>query len=153
MIRTAIADDLEGLRRVYRRASLSNEGDRENLLASPEVLIWNSSPGETRVAVDDAGAVLGFATVITGNGGRELDDLFVDPDRMRQGIAMQLVRDAALSAEADGVPWIEVTGNPHAAEFYAAAGFVYLGEASTLFGPAPRLRLTVPKKRQGSELR
>ena len=147
MIRTMVADDLQGVRAVYRRASLSNDGDRASLLASPEVLVWDGTPEQTRVAVDVAGEVLGFATVITVEGGRELDDLFVDPDRMRQGIAMQLIRDAASSAEEAGVPWIEVTGNPHAAEFYAAAGFVYLREAQTLFGPAPRLRLTLSTTR------
>ena len=144
IIRTATSEDLDGLRDIFRRASLSNSGDRQNLLGSPEMLIWNFSSGLTRVAVDEAGALLGFATVFGLDGGRELDDLFVDPNRRRQGIALRLIRDAVESAEADGVPWIEVTGNLHAAEFYAAAGFVHVGVALTAFESAPRLRLTVP---------
>ena len=145
IIRSATSADLDGVRDVYRRASLSNAGDRENLLASPDLLLWEHSSGVTRVAVEED-TVLGFATVTTIDGESELDDLFVDPDRRRQGIAMRLIHDAVAAAAADGVRWIEVTGNPHAAEFYAAAGFVSVGRAMTLFGPAPRMRLYVDSR-------
>jgi len=66
--------------------------------------------------------------------------LFVDPDAMRQGVATQLVQEAASEANRSGVPWIEVTGNEHASEFYASVGFVRVGVEQTLFGPIPRLR-------------
>jgi GNAT superfamily N-acetyltransferase len=93
------------------------------------------------VAVDDDGRILGFATVADNENGQELVDLFVDPDEMRKGVASQLVLDAVSEGRRHGVPCIEVTGNQHAAEFYASAGFVRIGEEHTLFGPAPRLRL------------
>ena len=141
--RLATEDDLGVLRDLYRRSSLSNENDRANLLATPEALHWAGdgiAERRTRVALDKDGRILGFATAVDINGGQELEDLFVDPDAMRQGVATQLVQDAVSEATRSGVPWIEVTGNQHAAEFYASAGFVRVGDEQTLFGPAPRLR-------------
>jgi GNAT superfamily N-acetyltransferase len=145
---TRLADerDLEELRTVFRRASLSNAGDRANLLASPAALHWTGSgiaTGSTRVATDHSGRVLGFATVLPIEGGLELEDLFVDPDAMRQGVATRLVLDVVADAARDGVAWIEVTANDHAAKFYASAGFVKVGDEQTSFGPAPRLRRDV----------
>ncbi len=141
--RLATEDDLGVLRDLFRRASLGNENDRVNLLATPGALHWAGdgiARRRTRVALDADGNILGFATVVDIDGGQELEDLFVDPDAMRQGVATQLVQEAASEATRSGVPWIEVTGNQHAAEFYASAGFVRVGVEQTLFGPAPRLR-------------
>src|SRR3954452_6854519 len=107
--RTATFDDLGVLRELYRRSSLSNEGDRANLLASPEVLHWTGeglAAGRTRVATDGRDRILGFATVVTIEGGLELEDLFVDPVAMRQGVATRLVLDAAARAATEGAPWI-----------------------------------------------
>ena len=141
--RLATEDDLGVLRDLFRRSSLSNQYDRANLLASREALQWAGdgiAQRRTRVAVDGDGSILGFATAVEMGGGQELEDLFVDPDVMRQGVATQLVEEVVSEARRSGVPWIEVTGNQHAAEFYASAGFVRVGDEQTLFGPAPRLR-------------
>jgi hypothetical protein len=54
LIREAVPADLPGLRDVYRRSSLSNQGDRESLLANPDVLEFPgpaAGDGRTRVAV------------------------------------------------------------------------------------------------------
>ncbi|MEJ7634837.1 GNAT family N-acetyltransferase [Aeromicrobium sp.] len=141
--RPATDEDLPSLRDLYRRSSLSNESYRANLLAVPEALHWSGdgvAAGRTLVAVDTDSRILGFVTTVDIDGGRELEDLFVDPDAMRQGVATQLVQDAVLDAMRCGMPWIEVTGNRHAAEFYASVGFVRVGDEQTLFGLAPRLR-------------
>jgi GNAT superfamily N-acetyltransferase len=141
--RLATEDDLGALRALFRRSSLSNENDRANLLATPEALRWSGdgiAKGCTRVAVGVDGSILGFATAVDIDGGQELEDLFVDPDAMRHGVATQLVQEAVSDATRAGIPWIEVTGNQHAAQFYASAGFIQVGEEPTLFGPAPRLR-------------
>jgi GNAT superfamily N-acetyltransferase len=148
--RPATDRDLEALRGLYRRSSLSNEGDRDSLLASPEVLHWagdHLAAGKTRAATYAQGRILGFATVVSIEGGREVEDLFVDPDAMRRGVATRLVIDAVADAVRDGVPWIEVTANRHAAEFYASVGFVWVRDEETLFGPAPRLRREVTPSR------
>lgn len=68
-VRTASPSDLEELRDIYRRASLSNENDRAPLLGSPEFLVWDGdlAAGRTRLASDPDGRVLGFATVLRGS--------------------------------------------------------------------------------------
>ena len=142
-IRDSDADDLEALNDVFRRASLSNEGDRALLLAHPEVLVITAEDlagGRTRAAID-ADRIVGFATVVRGEAALELDALFVDPERMRQGIATALVDDALSLARELGLDRIEVMGNDHAMAFYLAAGFEVVGVVDTPLGvPAARLR-------------
>ncbi len=90
LIRSATADELPAIRDVFRRAALSNEGDRAWIEAHPDEFgldETNVIEGRTRVAVVD-GQIVGFATLV----GSELEDLFTDPDWMRQGIATALVR-------------------------------------------------------------
>lgn len=64
MIRLGTLADLPACSGVYRRASLSNAGDRDNLLAHPEYLVLGSAGlAEGRVYVADVdGSVAGFAT-------------------------------------------------------------------------------------------
>jgi predicted N-acetyltransferase YhbS len=78
---------------------------------------------------------------VAAGDGLELDDLFVDPDRMRQGIARALVADALDAARRDGASGIGVVANGHALAFYRAVGFVESGTEQTLFGPAVRMWL------------
>jgi len=144
-IRTASASDLDALRDVRARASMSNEGDRENLVAHPELLDFAGegiADGRTRAAVVDD-RVIGFSTVIVTGDVDDLDDLFVDPGWMRHGVGLALMRDVVERARTRGARYVEVTANPHALEFYAAAGFEPHGEADTLFGPAPRLQIVL----------
>ena len=145
-VRTADAADLPALREVYRRSSLSNAGEVDVLLAHPEVLVLpdaNVLGGRTRVAVDPQGVLVGFATVVGDGPSRELDDLFVDPDHQRRGVATLLLADAAERTRRDGATRIEVTGNPHALEFYESVGFVRVGEVSTELGTGIRMHLDV----------
>jgi predicted N-acetyltransferase YhbS len=145
-VRTAVAADLHAVREVFREASLSNVGDRAVLLAHPEVLVWPGTAvaeGRTRVAVDDDDAVVGFATAVPVGEEWELEDLFVRPERMRQGVARRLVQDTLVLAARSGVRTVRVSANPHAMAFYTAVGFVPDGTAETRFGPVPRLRLDV----------
>ena len=143
MIRLGTPADLAAASSVYRRASLSNEGDRDNLLAHPEFLILGPeglAEGRTHVAEQD-GTVVGFATWAEADGTVDLEDLFVDPDYRRRGIASELVRRIAEVLRARGVQRLEVTANPHAMEFYRSAGFTDYGTADTDFGAAPRMVL------------
>jgi GNAT superfamily N-acetyltransferase len=148
VIRLGTPADLPACSGVYRRASLSNAGDRDNLLAHPEYLILGPeglAEGRMYVAEED-GSVVGFATwagATQPGGAIELEDLFVDPDWRRRGIAAALVGHIADVLRARGVRRLEVTANPHAQGFYAAAGFIDCGVAETAFGPAPRKRLTI----------
>jgi ribosomal protein S18 acetylase RimI-like enzyme len=143
MIRLGTSADLAAARSVYRRASLSNAGDRDKLLAHPDYLILGPAglaEGRTHVAEQD-GTVVGFATWAESDGTIELEDLFVDPDYMRRGIASELVRRISDVSRARGAARLEVTANPHAMAFYRSAGFVYCGTTTTELGIAPRLVL------------
>ena len=145
MIRLGVPADLPAAMGVYRRASLSNAGDRDNLLAHPEFLILGPeglAEGRTYVAEED-GSVVGFATWAETDGSIELEDLFVDPGWMRRGIATALVSHVVDVLRARGVQCLEVTANPHAQGFYSAAGFIDCGVDQTDFGTAPRKRLAI----------
>ena len=146
MIRLGTMADQPACAAVYRRASLSNAGDRANLLAHPEYLILGPeglAEGRMYVA-EEGGSVVGFATWAAQAGGTiELEDLFVDPDWRRRGIAAALVSYIVDVLRARGVRWLEVTANPHAEGFYSAAGFIDCGVAETVFGAMPRKRLTI----------
>jgi GNAT superfamily N-acetyltransferase len=147
-IRLACAGDLPALRNVFRRSSLSNEGDRELLLARPEVLELADEgiiEGRTRVGVGADDEILGFITTrLLDACVLEIEDLFVDPGWMRTGVASRLVEDLLATAGRDGVGRIEVTANPHAAAFYRHVGFVKGDDSETRLGGAPRMYLTVP---------
>ena len=145
MIRLGTSADLAAAASVYRRASLSNEGDRDNLLAHPDYLILGPAglaEGRTHVAEED-GSLVGFATWAETDGIIELEDLFVDPRYMRRGIATALVNRIADVLRARDVERLEVTANPHALGFYRAAGFTDCGVAQTQFGAAPRMVLSI----------
>ena len=113
------------------------------MLANPDAIVLDEVPvrdGRTRVALADE-RIVGFATLLFGDVA-ELEDLFVDPDWMRQGVGTALIEDAVAIARSRGFTRIEVTGNDHAREFYAAVGFVVVGTVITPLGPtAPRMHL------------
>jgi GNAT superfamily N-acetyltransferase len=145
VIRLGTSADLPATAGVYRRASLSNQGDRDKLLAHPEFLILGPeglAEGRTYVAEED-GSVVGFATWAQDGAVTELEDLFVDPGWRRRGIAAALVSHVVDVLRARGVPVLEVTANSHAEGFYRAAGFVDCGVVETALGVAARKRLAI----------
>jgi GNAT superfamily N-acetyltransferase len=144
MIRLGTLADLAALTDIYRRASLSNPGDRDRLLAHPEYLVLEPdglAEGRTHVAEED-GSVVGFATwAETDGGGMELEDLFVDPQWMRRGIATALVTCICDVLQSRGADTLEVTASPDALGFYRSVGFIDIGVAQTVFGSAPHMQL------------
>ena len=146
--------DVPALSDIFRRASLSNEGDRANLLAHPDALEFSAravEEGRVRVAaIDDR--IVGFATVLVTEQIGELDDLFVDPDWRRRRIATALVLDALDRAAHQELTHIEVTANGHALAFYESVGFVSDGMRQTRFGPGYRMHIIVPPLPRSAEL-
>jgi GNAT superfamily N-acetyltransferase len=141
-IRDAEMTDLEDLRGVFRRASLSNENDRGPLMEHPEWLVLSDRgvrEGRTRVAVGEGDAVVGFATYLISDGVAELEDLFVDPPWMRRGIGQALVIDISARLREQLFENLEVTANPHAMAFYEHLGFAEARIVDTEFYPAPRM--------------
>src|SRR5947208_923664 len=122
VVRHLRADDHPALQRIFERASLANAGDRDALLAHPEVLQLSDdhfSRGRSQVAMLSDGKVVGFAsTNVSGVGSLELDDLFLDPDWQRCGAARRLLAQIVTEAVAERVLRIEVTANDDALGFY-----------------------------------
>ena len=142
-IRDALPGDIDQITELFRRSSLSNDADRASIIANPEVLEFDPvcvHENRTRIAIQD-GRVVGFATTAPNGDAAELDDLFVDPDWMRRGIASDLISDVERRARDRGATRIEVTANTHAMAFYQHVGFVQDGEAQTEGGPQPRMHL------------
>jgi ribosomal protein S18 acetylase RimI-like enzyme len=144
IIRTAGPDDLSRVRTVYRRSSLSNEGDRDALLQHPQYLVLPGEgllEGRMRVTEHPNIGIVGFATIERQSSTAELVDLLVDPESMRQGVARALITDAVATLAADGVAFLEVTGNPHAMAFCTAMGFEVVDTVTTPLGSGFRMRL------------
>ena len=71
-----------------------------------------------QVAVGADDEILGFITTLPLDAcALEIEDLFVDPDWMRTGVASRLVEDLVATASRNGVLRIAVTANPHANAF------------------------------------
>jgi GNAT superfamily N-acetyltransferase len=142
-IRDADLGDMPSLRRVFRDASLSNVEDRPALLAHPAVLELSDTAvrdGRTRVAT--AGdEVVGFASVVDAGDGIELEDLFVAPAWMRQGVGRALIGDVVRMGRERSAGRVVVTANLHARAFYEDVGFAPGGETPTEFGTGLRMHL------------
>ena len=135
-IRLARPEEREDLEALQRRASTALPEYREQLEAHPDAIDLPAeliARGEVLVAEID-GAVAGFAAVVGG----ELDGLFVEPDRWKQGIGAALVEAAAHEARRRGLS-LTVVAAPGAREFYEKCGFSLEAEAQTRFGPALRM--------------
>jgi GNAT superfamily N-acetyltransferase len=145
VIRLGTPTDYPAVAAVFRRASLFNDGDRDDLLAYPQHLVLQPdglSQGRTYVA-ETHGSVIGFASWVQTVETVDLEDLFVEPVWMRRGVATALVARIVDVLRSHGVSCLEVTANPHALGFYRRAGFRDIGTAMTEFGRAPRMALVI----------
>lgn len=137
IIRTAIAAERKALEAFQLRASLTNEGDREALLANPDAIVI---PSEQLVAgrvfvAELSGTTVGFSAIEPrADGAMELDALFVDPNVRRHGVGRLMVEHCAAVARKARSKALHVIGNPHAREFYLACGFEQNGAIDTRFG-------------------
>jgi N-acetylglutamate synthase-like GNAT family acetyltransferase len=142
-MRLATVLDHATLEALQWRASLMWEEDRDALLSHSDAIeIPIAQLHEGRVIVAEKnGTIAGFAVVLPRKDeSAELDGLFVDPGRWRTGIGTRLIQAATAKAVADGADFLYVVGNPRAAEFYYACGFVLTGREQTRFGIGLSLR-------------
>jgi GNAT superfamily N-acetyltransferase len=120
-IRPARSDEQTMLESVQRRASLSNPGDRDALLANRDAIalpIEQITEGCVFVAERDSVAV-GFAAVVPRpDNDAELDALFVEPQLRKHGIERRLVDHIAEVARLRAASFLHLIGNPHARGFY-----------------------------------
>ena len=143
VIRRAQIPEQKNLEELERRAGLANRGDREAILAHPEIIevpLEQIAAGDVFV-LEANGIVAGFASVKSRqDGDTDLDGLFVDPVMQRRGYGRLLVEHCAAVARARGSRYLHVIGNLHAEAFYLATGFDRLGPCETRFGPALLMR-------------
>jgi N-acetylglutamate synthase-like GNAT family acetyltransferase len=137
VVRPARQTERSSLEALQRRASLSNPGDRDALLAHPDAIalpLEHITDGDVFVAERD-GVVVGFATLLPRpDGHAELEALFVEPSLWKGGIGRVLVDHCARVARQRSSPILHVVGNPHAEGFYIACGFRTAGTVDTRFG-------------------
>ena len=146
LIRQAAISEQRELEELQWRASLTNAGDRDALLAHPDAIeLPLRQIAEGRVFVAEwNGKIVGFAALEPrADGDSELDALFVDPNMRRRGIARSLVEYCAQAARTRKSVVLNVVGNPHAKEFYTACGFNVIGTAETRFGTGLVMRMKV----------
>ena len=146
LIRCAESCEQKELEALQLRASLTNAGDRDALLAHPDAIqlpLEQITAGRVFVA-EWNGSIVGFAVVEPrADGESELDGLFVDSNVRRRGIGRLLVEYCARVAGTQNSVALNVVGNPHAKDFYTACGFEVIGSSQTRFGPALLMRMTV----------
>lgn len=146
LIRRAVKSEQKELEELQLRASLTNEGDRDALLAHPDAIelpVAQIAAGGVFVA-ECNGEIVGFAAVEPrADGNSELDALFVDPDMRRRGIARLLVEHCVEVARTRKSAALCVVGNPHAKDFYVACGFIVTGTEETRFGTGLLMRRDV----------
>jgi N-acetylglutamate synthase-like GNAT family acetyltransferase len=143
VIRAAVMAELQALEAVQLRASLTNDGDREALLANPDAIrIPLEQVAAGRVFVAELnGETLGFSAIeLRVDGQTELDALFVEPKIRRHGVGRLMVEYCAEVARKQGSTALHVIGNPHAEDFYLACGFEQTGTTQTRFGVGLQMR-------------
>ena len=143
LIRRAVVSEQKELEALQLRASLTNAGDRDALLAHPDAIeLPMDQIAAGRVFVSERnGAIVGFAALQPRpDGDVELDALFVDPDVRRCGVGKSLVDHCVQIVRAQGSAALCVIGNPHAYDFYSACGFNVVGTIQTRFGPGFLMR-------------
>lgn len=142
-IRPAILSERYDLEGLQWRASLSNPGDRDALIAHPDAIDLPAdqiATGCVFVAERD-GVNLGFAAVLPrADHNVELDGLFVEPHIWKQGVGRVLVEHCASVARGQGAAALHVIGNAEAEDFYKSCGFEIIGSHETRFGPGILMR-------------
>jgi GNAT superfamily N-acetyltransferase len=151
LVRLGSVDDVPAMAAVFRRAVLTNEGDRDLLSEHPELTKCDPPSADDVVLVAEVtGRLVGFATArALADETLAVLDLFVDPDHMRSGIGRALINAVVAAATGRGCTRIEVEANRHAVAFYGRVGFVEAEEVQLEFGTAQRMvmSLHVPSRR------
>jgi GNAT superfamily N-acetyltransferase len=142
-IRGAEPSERDALTELHRRSSSIWVEDRPFFEQHPEVFGVGAEAiveQRVRVALDAQGRRLGFATICSRpDGACELEDLFVEPEAMRNGVGRALVEDAAACARRIGDGRMTVVAGERTLPFYEPLGFVVREHVQTQFAPALRL--------------
>jgi len=90
---------------------------RDDLTFTPEAIMR-----KTVLVAEHRGRMLGIVGVDTARPTAELEDLWVEPDVMRQGIGRRLFYAGLDLARAAGARTLSIVSDPNAEEFYLRMG-------------------------------
>lgn len=139
MIRRGQTNEKASLEALQLRASMALGEYQDVLLARPDAISLPAHQIEKRnvLVATEGGQLTGFAAIeFREDGSAELDGLFVEPTRWREGIGTRLVKAAQRLAKSRGSKVLTVIANPTAQQFYERCEFSVTGMAQTRFGPA-----------------
>ena len=90
----------------------------------------------------DGDSIVGFYTLESMPAGAyELEALFVEPEHIGGGVGRLLIQDAVRRLSERGVERLIIQGDPHATEFYVAAGARQVGTRESGSVPGRELPL------------
>lgn len=119
--------------------SLLEQWAQSGIISPEEIatqLVYKVCAGETAVAWT--------RLLVPRNQPAFLEDLWVQPAWMGQGLGRQLFQHAAFLAQNHGAQALELDADPHAVPFYQRLGCVIIGESLTMWGRmVPRLHIAL----------
>lgn len=89
---------------------------------------------EHGIVAEDGGAIVGYAIVRVEADKAFLRNLFVEPNRFREGIGKGLFQESVRFARQRGAKTIILGGDPHAIGFYKRMGMRRIGDEPSLAG-------------------
>ncbi|MCO5217702.1 MAG: GNAT family N-acetyltransferase [Thermomicrobiales bacterium] len=101
-----------------------------------------SCDGESTWVIEVDGQLAGFGELLTQLAPAILDDLFIDPTFIGQGLGGRLLQHLITLARDRGISAIEFDAEPHAVGFYERYGAHTIGERSSTVVPGRTLPIT-----------
>jgi GNAT superfamily N-acetyltransferase len=149
VIRRALPRDAPALTRVAHAAK------RYWRYPAPWIALWRDALTVTSGFVErspvycavEGDRILGFYALIGRGPTRELEHMWVLPERMGAGVGRRLLAHAQATAAADGARFLAIASDPYAVSFYLGMGARLIGD----FPSTPRGR-TLPLLRLSTEL-
>jgi GNAT superfamily N-acetyltransferase len=131
-LRLAQADEAESLTALCVRSKAHWGYDAEFMQLSTEALTVESKDivaGRVLIAVDGNGQPLATASVLGDGETVDLEQMFVDPSAMRQGLGRMMFMSAVRLARKLGARRMTILADPNAAPFYERMGARFVRHA------------------------
>lgn len=143
LIRPALPDETDALTAIALEAK-AHWGYDDDFMerCREELTITLAKMGRYRIRVAQVGReIAGFSAMNAEGDAADVEDLFVSPRFMGQGIAHRLMEDMLNHARRHGIRLVHVEADPNATGFYEREGFSLCGEAPS--GSIPGRKLPV----------
>jgi ribosomal protein S18 acetylase RimI-like enzyme len=144
-IRRARPDEADALTALATRAKAHWGYDAEFMARVIDAMTISPADVATHqvwVLEDALGRIVGFHRILAGDTA-ELEDMWVDPDVMRNGHGRRLFGHAVAIARSGGARALELDADPNAVGFYERMGMERIGETPSTLIPGrtlPRMR-------------